>query len=78
VSDEFTVPLCHDHHRELHACGNERTWWHDMGVDPLPVAKRLWEESHVTDNFAAAGSEGPVATGTPAVTSPEPVTSDLD
>jgi Rad52/22 family double-strand break repair protein len=45
VSDEFTVPLCRDHHRELHSNGNERAWWHDMGVDPLPVAKRLWEES---------------------------------
>ena len=24
VSDEFTVPLCRDHHRELHNNGNER------------------------------------------------------
>lgn len=45
VSDEFTVPLCSDHHRELHNHGNERGWWHDMGVDPLPVAKRLWDET---------------------------------
>jgi hypothetical protein len=47
VSDEFTVPLCRDHHRELHNNGNERAWWHDMGIDPLPVAKRLWDESHI-------------------------------
>lgn len=46
VSDEFTVPLCRDHHRELHNHGDERAWWHEMGVDPLPVAKRLWDESH--------------------------------
>ena len=46
VSDEFTVPLCRDHHRELHSSGNERAWWHDMGLDPLPVAKRLWDEFH--------------------------------
>ena len=45
VSDEFTVPLCRDHHRELHSSGNERAWWHDMGLDPLPVAKRLWDET---------------------------------
>ena len=31
------------------ANGNERAWWHDMGVDPLPVATRPWEESH-TEN----------------------------
>jgi hypothetical protein len=47
VSDEFSVPLCRDHHRELHNNGNERAWWHDMGIDPLPVAKRLWDESHI-------------------------------
>jgi Rad52/22 family double-strand break repair protein len=45
VSDEYTVPLCRDHHRELHNNGSERAWWHDMCIDPLPVAKRLWEES---------------------------------
>ena len=27
VSDEFTVPLCRVHHRELHARGDERAWW---------------------------------------------------
>jgi hypothetical protein len=27
VSDEFTVPLCRGHHRELHQAGNEVTWW---------------------------------------------------
>jgi DNA recombination protein Rad52 len=48
VSDEFTVPLCRDHHRELHNNGNERAWWHDMGIEPLPVARRLWEESQTS------------------------------
>ncbi len=47
VSDEFTVPLCRGHHRELHNHGNEASWWHDMGIDPLPIAKRLWQESSV-------------------------------
>jgi DNA recombination protein Rad52 len=45
VSDEFTVPLCRAHHNELHQEGNEAAWWHDMGIDPLEIAKRLWEES---------------------------------
>ena len=26
VSDEFTVPLCRGHHRQLHQAGNEVTW----------------------------------------------------
>ena len=27
VSDEFTVPLCRGHHREVHHYGNEAEWW---------------------------------------------------
>lgn len=42
VSDEFTVPLCRTHHRQLHHGGDEATWWSDMGVDPLPIAQDLW------------------------------------
>jgi hypothetical protein len=45
VSDEFTVPVCRKHHRELHQEGNEAAWWHDMGIDPLAVARDLWLES---------------------------------
>ena len=45
VGDEFTVPLCRTHHRELHHGGNELSWWHDMGIDPLEVARDLWAES---------------------------------
>jgi hypothetical protein len=43
VSDEFTVPLCRDHHRELHLQGNERGWWANVQIAPLRVAKELWE-----------------------------------
>jgi hypothetical protein len=45
VSDEFTVPLCRIHHRQLHHGGNEVNWWIDMDVDPLPIAKELWDKS---------------------------------
>ena len=62
VSDEFTVPLCRDHHRELHNNGNERAWWHDMGVDPLPVAHRLWEESRTRDGAEEDGGKDAGAT----------------
>jgi hypothetical protein len=46
VSDEFTVPLCRDHHRQLHRVGNEVAWWHNLNIKPLPIAKSLWAESH--------------------------------
>lgn len=45
VSDEFTVPLCRTHHRQLHHAGDEVQWWLDIDVDPLPIAHGLWEES---------------------------------
>jgi hypothetical protein len=42
VSDEFTVPLCAIHHSENHATGDERKWWEQHKIDPLPVASALW------------------------------------
>ncbi len=45
VSDEFTVPLCRTHHRQLHHGGREVHWWIDMDIDPLPIARDLWEQS---------------------------------
>ena len=45
VGDDFTVPLCRKHHRDLHHSGNESAWWHDMGIEPLEIARDLWEES---------------------------------
>jgi hypothetical protein len=32
VSDEFTVPLCRGHHREVHRCGDEAAWWVKSGI----------------------------------------------
>jgi hypothetical protein len=42
VSDEFTVPLCRGHHRELHRRGDEAAWWQKISIDPLPAARALW------------------------------------
>jgi hypothetical protein len=55
VSDEFTVPLCRTHHRQLHRSGNEAQWWQamDRDVDPLQIAKTLWEESHAPNGARA-------------------------
>jgi len=46
VSDEFTVPLCRGHHRELHQAGNEPAWWEKLNIKPLEAAKGLWEQTH--------------------------------
>ncbi len=46
VSDEFTVPLCRGHHRQLHQAGNEVAWWEDRKINALDVARGLWEQSH--------------------------------
>ena len=46
VSDEFTVPLCRGHHREVHRCGDEVAWWKKLGIDPAVSARVLWLESH--------------------------------
>lgn len=54
VSDEFTVPLCRGHHRQLHQAGNEVAWWQALAVNinALEIAKGLWERTH--PKFAAA------------------------
>jgi ERF superfamily len=46
VSDEFTVPLCRGHHREVHRCGDEAAWWNKTGINPTTVARALWLKTH--------------------------------
>jgi hypothetical protein len=46
VSDEFTVPLCRTHHRQLHQIGDERSWWSGNRLDPLATAESLWRRTH--------------------------------
>jgi ERF superfamily len=57
VSDEFTVPLCRGHHRDLHRYGDEAAWWGRLGIDVLEIARALWLESHPLPVARAAGSE---------------------
>jgi hypothetical protein len=45
VSDEYTVPICRIHHRELHRYGDEPSWWAGVNVDPLSIALELWRRS---------------------------------
>jgi hypothetical protein len=60
VSDEFTVPLCRGHHREVHRCGDEAAWWKKAGIDPTVPARVLWLQSHPLP--AASGNDQSTAT----------------
>ena len=56
VSDEFTVPLCRGHHREVHRCGDEAAWWKKTGIDPTVAARVLWLKTHpLPSAISAAG-----------------------
>jgi hypothetical protein len=46
ASDEFTVPLCRGHHREVHRSGAEAIWWDTAGIDPTATARMLWLQTH--------------------------------
>jgi ERF superfamily len=48
VSDEYTVPVCRLHHRELHRYGDEASWWAGISADPLSIALSLWRQTHPT------------------------------
>jgi hypothetical protein len=54
VSDEFTVPLCRGHHREIHHCGDEAAWWNKAGIDPTVTARMLWLQNHPLPQGAKA------------------------
>jgi hypothetical protein len=69
VSDEFTIPVCRVHHRELHRHGDEVSWWKRIDLDPLPIALELWQHTRrdgtaVTENEENGGqSTAPVDEG---------------
>lgn len=46
VSDEFTVPLCRGHHRQLHQAGNEEGWWEKLRINALEIARGFWVQTH--------------------------------
>jgi hypothetical protein len=45
LSDEFTVPLCRGHHRQLHQEGNEIAWWQGLKINALELARNFWEQT---------------------------------
>ena len=63
VSDEFTVPLCAIHHNENHATGDERRWWQERKIDPLPIAAELWGKSRRHERDQRVLDEDPLGLG---------------
>ena len=63
ASDEFTVPLCRGHHREVHRCGDESTWWKKSGIDPLPASRILWLKTHPQRARASQAVDGVAING---------------
>jgi hypothetical protein len=56
ASDEFAVPLCRVHHREVHRAKDEKAWWQQAGFDPLKVARKLWKHTRIIGVDGRIGS----------------------
>jgi hypothetical protein len=65
VSDEFTVPLCREHHHELHRHGNEMAWWANLQIAPLEVARELWGATLLQTDLASGHKTTEVANRQP-------------
>ena len=59
VSDEFAVPLCAGHHRELHNYGDERKWWEKRRIDSTEAARDLWETTRSQSSKPALHADVP-------------------
>ncbi len=72
VSDEFTVPLCRLHHRELHRARNEAGWWAKLGIDAIAIARNLWNMTRSAGMPTASANAGLSSAGPAVVTSTKP------
>src|SRR6266567_1263664 len=71
VSDEFTVPLCRLHHHELHCSRNEPLWWKTARIDPIQIARELWEATRPKAALQpVTGASGPAPSVSPALPRP--------
>ena len=66
VSDEFTVPLCRGHHRQLHQAGNEVAWWEDLKINALEISKGLSGRQPAKDISKSGASIPTASADTPA------------
>ncbi len=71
VSDEFTVPLCRIHHREVHRGGNEAAWWNSFAIEPHFVAAALWAQTRPVRSGAEIPSHH--QSSAPPAATPEPI-----
>lgn len=46
AADRHVIPVCWEHHAELHLVGKESGFWAFYNVDAVGLAARLWAESH--------------------------------
>ena len=68
VSDEFVVPLCRGHHREVHRSGDEASWWSKTGINPLDAARALWAQTHLLRSDPDVPNSEPSASHAPSST----------
>ena len=68
VSDEFVVPLCRGHHREVHRSGDEASWWSKAGINPLDAARALWSKTHPLRSDPDVPNSEPSASHAPSST----------
>jgi ERF superfamily len=73
VSDEFTVPLCRVHHRELHRHGAEIAWWQSVKIDPLPLAKQLWQHARLNGAAGAGSADAEIDESSPTSIATTPI-----
>jgi DNA recombination protein Rad52 len=52
--DQWVVPLCAIHHRQLHDYGNEGQWWEGRNIDAMEFASELWSEYRQKSNLTKA------------------------
>jgi hypothetical protein len=44
VSDQYVIPLCHEHHMECHENGNESLYWALQGIDVMGWATETFNK----------------------------------
>jgi hypothetical protein len=36
-------------HRAVHRAGDEKAWWQQAGIDPIKVARKLWDHTRIDE-----------------------------
>jgi hypothetical protein len=73
VSDEFMVPLCRIHHREVHRAAEEAAWWNRFGIDPYRIAAALWAKTRPVRPVGEPPNDCPPMPPSTATPDPAPI-----